>query len=63
MKYVSLPDDTNRKLPFYLMMEEFIAREFPLEKEMFFMWQVDPTVIFGRNQMFETEVKDRKSVV
>ena len=56
MKYVSLPDDTNRKLPFYLMMEEFIAREYPLEKEMFFMWQVDPTVIFGRNQMFETEV-------
>ncbi|MCM1517588.1 MAG: hypothetical protein NC117_02990 [Pseudoflavonifractor sp.] len=56
MKYVSLPDDTYRQLPFYLMMEEYLAREYPDEREMFFMWQVKPTVIFGRNQMFETEV-------
>lgn len=56
MKYVSLPDDTYRQLPFYLMMEEYLAREYPEENEMFFIWQVKPTVIFGRNQMFETEV-------
>ncbi len=26
------------------------------ERECFFMWQVEPTVIFGRNQMIENEV-------
>ena len=36
-------------------MEEYIARN--LDKgEYFFMWQVDPTVIFGRNQLIQNEV-------
>lgn len=41
------------KLPFYLAMEEFAARN--LKGEYFFMWQVDPTVIYGRNQQPELE--------
>ncbi len=52
MKYVSLPDDDVRPLPFYLTMEEYVARRFP--DELFFMWQVEPTVIFGRNQLAVT---------
>ncbi len=55
MKYVALPDCTVRRLSFYLAMEEFVARCFPGE-DCFFMWQVNPTVIFGRNQLMENEL-------
>lgn len=56
MKYLQLIDPAPRKLPFYLAMEEFAARNYSDEDELFFMWQVDPTVIFGRNQMVESEL-------
>lgn len=55
MIHVLLPDDKQRKLPFYLAMEEYVARMLPLG-DYFFMWQVEPTVIFGRNQLVESEV-------
>ena len=42
-------------MSFYLAMEEYVAR-YVAERECFFMWQVEPTVIFGRNQMIENEV-------
>lgn len=42
-------------LPFYLTMEEWLAKNAP-PGEFFFMWQVNPTVIFGRNQQIDTEV-------
>ena len=54
MKHVILPDDVRRSLAFYLAMEEFVARE--IEGEAFFVWRVEPTVIFGRNQELENEV-------
>lgn len=56
MKYVDLNETLYRPLPFYLAMEEYVARRFRDEDELFFMWQVDPTVIFGRNQMVESEL-------
>ena len=55
MKHILLPDNTPRRLVFYLAMEEYVARYLD-EKECFFMWQVAPTVIFGRNQVLEAEV-------
>ena len=55
MKYLSLPDDATRILPFYLAMEEYAARIIG-EDDIFFMWQVEPTVIFGRNQLIASEV-------
>lgn len=55
MKYLSLPDNSTRILPFYLAMEEYAARIIG-EDDIFFMWQVDPTVIFGRNQLIDSEV-------
>ena len=55
MKYVALPTEELRKLPFYLAMEEYVARHLVAD-DYFFMWQVKPTVIFGRNQLIETEV-------
>ncbi|MBR2637421.1 MAG: lipoate--protein ligase [Bacteroidaceae bacterium] len=55
MLYVTLPRECRRKLPFYLALEEFVARELPAGNY-FFMWQVEPTVIFGRNQLLESEV-------
>ena len=56
MTYLALPSDETRRLSFYLAMEEFAARQLCLEDDVFFMWQVEPTVIFGRNQVIENEV-------
>jgi lipoic acid synthetase/lipoate-protein ligase A len=36
-------------------MEEFVARRLD-ESDAFFMWQVEPSVIYGRNQVVENEV-------
>lgn len=55
MVYIALPKEENRRLVFYLAMEEYVAR-FMEEDDCFFMWQSDPTVIFGRNQLIENEV-------
>ena len=55
MKYISLPDEKVRYLSFYLAMEEYVARHLS-EPDCFFMWQVEPRVIFGRNQVVENEV-------
>ena len=55
MTYISLPDDTQRRLTFYLATEEYVARRMDLP-DAFFMWQVEPTVIFGRNQLIANEV-------
>lgn len=56
MKYISLPtDDEERRLSFYLAMEEYVARHFK-EDDLFFMWRVAPSVIFGRNQVMQNEV-------
>ena len=66
MFYITLPESTQaRQLSFYLAMEEYVARHiFPSCKsdlgegvaDCFFMWQVEPSVIFGRNQLIENEV-------
>lgn len=56
MTYVNLPDAPYRRLPFYLATEEYLARDYKFEGDLFFMWQVAPTVIFGRNQIIEDEV-------
>ncbi len=56
MTYLQLPvAHGTRKLSFYLAMEEFAARNMQ-DDEMFFMWQVEPSVIFGYNQVVEDEV-------
>ncbi|ETD21177.1 MULTISPECIES: lipoate--protein ligase [Prevotellaceae] len=54
MVYISIPEK-DRRLSFYLAMEEYIARHLD-EDDCFFMWQVRPSVIFGRNQLIENEV-------
>ena len=56
MIHLTLPSEENRRLSFYLAMEEFATRQLRLEDDVFFMWQVEPTVIFGRNQVIENEV-------
>ena len=68
MKYVALPIDAHatcqsstgqtdsmRRLSFYLAMEEYVARNTD-DEDCFFMWQVAPSVIFGRNQVMQNEV-------
>lgn len=56
MDYVILPADAAvQPLPFYLAEEEWLARRYP-ERELFFMWQVEPTVIIGRHQLLAREV-------
>lgn len=52
--------ETGRRLVFYLAMEEYVAahreRLVGPKGEALFLWQVPPTVIFGRNQVMEAEV-------
>lgn len=56
MKYIATPHSAEgRQLSFYLAMEEYVARCVD-EPECFFIWQVSPTVIFGRNQSLQNEV-------
>ena len=59
MTNLVLPDaESSRRLVFFLSMEEYAAdhiREIAPEGA-FFIWQVDPTVIFGRNQDMQAEV-------
>ena len=55
MKYLQLPDNATRILPFYLAMEEYAA-SILVDDDIFFMWQPAPTVIFGRNQLIDNEV-------
>ena len=58
MKYITLPETTRigqLGVAFYLAMEEYVA-QYLTEEEYFFMWQVEPSVIFGRNQVVENEV-------
>ena len=62
MTHLTLPTDETRRLSFYLAMEEYAAKSLPIEGEVgrgsafFFLWQVEPTVIFGRHQVIENEV-------
>lgn len=44
-----------RRLSFYLAMEEYVACQ-QLTDDAFFLWQVEPSVIYGRNQVVENEV-------
>lgn len=57
MKYIALPYETERQLSFFLAMEEYVARHTD-EDDVFFMWQVGPSVIFGRNQQLASEVNE-----
>ena len=53
---VKLPVDAQeRRLPFYLAMEEWVAHNLPSD-EYLFAWRVKPTVICGRNQDMPSEV-------
>lgn len=62
MRYVDLPYSAQpRPLPFYLAMEEYLAgrgadARNPLRSRLLWMWRVEPTVIFGRNQDAYAEV-------
>ena len=55
MVYIQLPNEEERQLSFYLAMEEYVAHETDV-RDAFFIWQVEPSVIFGRNQLIENEV-------
>jgi lipoic acid synthetase/lipoate-protein ligase A len=56
MVYIVLPETHDvRRLSFFLAMEEYVARHVAAA-DCFFMWQVEPSVIFGRNQELESEV-------
>jgi len=63
MTHILLPDTKpfQRRLIFYLAMEEYIANHIDTllpdsSEEAFFLWQSRPTVIIGRNQDINAEV-------
>jgi lipoyltransferase/lipoate-protein ligase len=55
MDFVIINESASRRLPFYLAEEEYLARRYP-DRDFFFMWQVEPTVIVGRHQLIDKEV-------
>lgn len=55
MELVLLPDTIERPLAFYLAEEEWLASRWP-DRDFFFVWQVAPSVIIGRNQLMEREI-------
>ena len=55
MKYVVLPDTDLHPLSFYLSAEDFLARNMDGD-DLLMLWQVAPSVIYGRNQVVENEV-------
>ncbi len=55
MTYIALPDDKPRDASFYLALEEFVARRVDCD-EAFFLWQIGPSVVFGRNQIVRGEI-------
>ena len=56
MTNITLSDNSvARRLSFFLAMEEYVARQ-QLSDDAFFLWQVEPSVIYGRNQVVENEV-------
>lgn len=55
MKYVILPEEKTRRASFYLAMEEYVARRLPAG-DYLFCWQIEPSVVFGRNQVMANEV-------
>lgn len=58
MKYILLPPDGGeRLLPFYFAVEEYVARHFT-DDDYFFIWQVPPTVMLGRNQLIQNEIDE-----
>ena len=52
--HIDLSEQDGRNLTFYLALEEYLVEH--CQEDVFFIWQVDPTVIFGRNQDMEAEV-------
>lgn len=55
MTRIVIADDRPRRLAFFLALEEWIARNMP-DDEYIFDWNVNPTVIIGRNQDLKAEV-------
>lgn len=55
MKYVVLPDERIHPLSFYLTMEDYLAQNMEGD-DLLMLWQVEPSVIYGRNQVVENEV-------
>lgn len=55
MDLVIINDTQQRRLAFYLAEEEYLARRYP-QRDLFFAWQVAPSVIVGRNQLLEREI-------
>lgn len=55
MYYLNIPGIETQRVSFYLAVEEYAAR-FLKEDPIFFSWQVEPSVIIGRNQDLCSEV-------
>ena len=55
MKYVVLPDERIHPLSFYLSTEDYLAQNME-DDDLLMLWQVEPSVIYGRNQVVENEV-------
>ena len=56
MLLLNVLNPEGRRATFWLAVEEWAARHATLPLPAFTMWQVNPTVVFGRNQVVDIEV-------
>lgn len=56
MILLDVKNPQGRRATFWLALEEWAARHKSLPLPAFTMWQVEPTVVFGRNQQVDLEV-------
>lgn len=56
MILLNIENPKGRSATFWLALEEWAARHKTLPLPAFTMWQVEPTVVFGRNQQVDMEV-------
>jgi len=54
MNYAELPNENVGRPSFFLAMEEYVAEH--CHGDCFFTWQTEPSVVFGRNQVADSEV-------
>lgn len=57
MKYIIIPERKEPYLlPFYFAVEEYVAQTYK-DDDYFMVWNVEPTVMLGRNQLIDNEVE------
>ncbi len=56
MLYIDTKNINKNTCGFYFGLEEYLIKDFQSEKDVFLLWDVDPTVMIGRHQVTDLEI-------